>query len=158
VHRDSSRPKSQAKHTEQARAFQGWFGLPRLPRKATTLGTLHTAGCEPVVGRWVLIIHNFRIHDKEKREGTSRFYTPSFQILIVNTTTHLGFSSKFGSMPSSSFPNATAPPQRAERAERVPDSAWEEHRETIKRLYIDSAMKLEVLVAHMEEHHGFTAR
>lgn len=40
----------------------------------------------------------------------------------------------------------------------MPDSAWEEHRETIKGLWIDSGMKLEVLVVHMEEIHGFTAR
>lgn len=61
-------------------------------------------------------------------------------------------------MASISFPNTTALSQRAERAERVPDSAWEEHRETIKGLWIDSGMKLEVLVVHMEENHGFTAR
>lgn len=64
-------------------------------------------------------------------------------------------------MASSSFPNTTALLQRAERAERaerVPDSAWDQHRETIKGLYLDTDMKLEVLVVHMEENHSFTAR
>lgn len=61
-------------------------------------------------------------------------------------------------MASSSFPNTTALLQRAERAERVPDSAWDQHQETIKGLYLDSDMKLEVLVVHMEENHSFTAR
>jgi hypothetical protein len=69
-----------------------------------------------------------------------------------------GFSAEIFAMASSSLPNATALLQRAERAGRVPDSAWTEHRETIKKLYIDSGMKLEVLVTHMGENHGFTAR
>lgn len=61
-------------------------------------------------------------------------------------------------MAPGSFPNTNASLQRADRAERVPDSAWEGHRETIKGLYIDSGMKLDVLVVHMEDNYGFTAR
>lgn len=40
----------------------------------------------------------------------------------------------------------------------MPDSAWDQHRETIKGLWMNSGMKLEVLVVHMKDSHGFTAR
>lgn len=46
--------------------------------------------------------------------------------------------------------------QRAERSDRVPDAAWEEHRKTIMELYFN--MRLEDLVTYMEEKYRFTAR
>jgi Clr5 domain len=54
--------------------------------------------------------------------------------------------------PAQGIPGA----QRVERADRVPDAIWEDHRGTIERLYI--SMKLEDLIIHMEENYGFSAR
>ncbi|KAK3290161.1 ankyrin repeat-containing domain protein [Chaetomium fimeti] len=47
--------------------------------------------------------------------------------------------------------------QRAERADRIPEAEWEEHREIIKSLYLDHGMRLESLTAHMEKTFGFKA-
>jgi hypothetical protein len=49
-------------------------------------------------------------------------------------------------------------PQRAERADPVPDATWEKHRETIRKLYIDLGMKLGALITYMAENHDFNAR
>ena len=49
-------------------------------------------------------------------------------------------------------------PQRADRADRISDATWEEHRETIKGFYIDQGMRLEDLARRMDEEFGFKAR
>jgi len=58
-------------------------------------------------------------------------------------------------MPS---PQSTPAPQRAERADRIPDAEWEKHRDTIKSWYIDQGMRLEDLVRRMGEEMAFKAR
>ncbi len=49
-------------------------------------------------------------------------------------------------------------PERPERADRISDAVWEEHRATIKTLYIDSGLRLEDLVRRMDEDFDFKAR
>ncbi|KAJ9299066.1 hypothetical protein DTO271G3_3308 [Paecilomyces variotii] len=65
-------------------------------------------------------------------------------------------------MPDSSDPSAVSNtvrgPQRAGRASKIEDSKWEEHKDTIKKLYIDENMRLDDLAKHMEKEYKFKAR
>ncbi len=56
------------------------------------------------------------------------------------------------------LPQSVPGPQRADRAERIPDAEWEKHRDTIKSWYIDHGMRLEDLIQRMKDNFGFTAR
>jgi hypothetical protein len=55
-------------------------------------------------------------------------------------------------------PQNILPPQRADRADRISDASWEEHREIIKGFYIDQGLRLEDLARRMDEEFGFKAR
>lgn len=54
--------------------------------------------------------------------------------------------------------NTVRGPQRALRASKIEDAKWEEHKDTIKKLYIDENMRLDDLVKHMEKEYKFKAR
>ncbi|KAJ9272423.1 hypothetical protein DTO212C5_1608 [Paecilomyces variotii] len=64
-------------------------------------------------------------------------------------------------MPDSSEPsgmsNTVRGPQRALRASKIEDAKWEEHKDTIKKLYIDENMRLDDLAKHMEKEYKFKA-
>jgi hypothetical protein len=61
-------------------------------------------------------------------------------------------------MPPGPSQSIAVPLQRADRADRISDAAWEEHRETIIGFYIEQGMRLEDLVRRMDEDFGFKAR